>query len=294
MSSTSLARINAYQDHRDEDMTEPRLGFIGAGNMATSLISGLLASGQPHDHLLAADRDEGQRQALRQKYAIEVLDSNAMLAERAQVLILAVKPQSLKAVCAELQQILQANKPLIISIAAGIRIRQLEHWLGYPAAIVRAMPNTPALIQCGASALYANAQVDPAQREQANRILAAAGMTVWLDDEEQMDMVTALSGSGPAYFFLFMETLMAAAAELGLPADIARQLTLQTALGAARMAIEGNDDLTTLRRRVTSPGGTTERGIQAMEAAGIYRLARNTLLAAHQRAIELSQQFEEA
>jgi pyrroline-5-carboxylate reductase len=275
-------------------MTEPQVAFIGAGNMATSLISGLLASGHMHDHLLAADQDEGQRQALRQKYAIEVLDSNIMLAERADVLILAVKPQSLKAVCAELQQTLQANKPLIISIAAGIRIRQLEHWLSYPAAIVRAMPNTPALIQCGASALYANAQVDPAQRAQANRILMAAGVTVWLDHEEQMDMVTALSGSGPAYFFLFMEALMAAADELGLPTTIARQLTLQTALGAARMAIEGNDDLRTLRRKVTSPGGTTERGIQAMEAAGIQSLARATLLAAHQRAIELSQQFEEA
>jgi pyrroline-5-carboxylate reductase len=275
-------------------MTESRIGFIGAGNMATSLISGLLASGHTHDHLLAADQDEGQRQALRQKYAIEVLNSNIMLAERVDVLILAVKPQSLKSVCTELQQALPVNQSLIISVAAGIRIRQIERWLGHPAAIVRAMPNTPALIQCGASALYANAQVDPAQREQANRILMAAGMTVWLDHEEQMDMVTALSGSGPAYFFLFMEALMAAAAELGLPAAIARQLTLQTALGAARMAIEGNDELTTLRRKVTSPGGTTERGIQAMEAAGIHSLARATLLAAHQRAIELSQQFEEA
>ncbi len=275
-------------------MTEPRIGFIGAGNMATSLIGGLLASGQSPDLLLAADRDEGQRQALQRNHGIEALDSNLALAERVQVLILAVKPQVLKTVCTELQQTVRTRRPLILSIAAGIRTHQIERWLDHPAAIVRAMPNTPALIGCGASALYANAQVDPVQRAQAQRILAAAGMTVWLDDEEQLDLVTALSGSGPAYFFLFMETLAAAATDLGLPAGIARQLTLQTALGAARMAVESQDDLALLRRKVTSPGGTTERGIQAMQEGGIQALALDTLRAAHTRAIELAQQYEEA
>ncbi|MFP5505962.1 MAG: pyrroline-5-carboxylate reductase, partial [Gammaproteobacteria bacterium] len=219
-------------------MSTPHLSFIGAGNMARSLIGGLIADGWPADRLRATDPDPEQRSDIANRFGIAVGDDNAAAVAGAEVVVLAVKPQVMHAVAAEIGAAAQAHRPLIISIAAGIRSADLDRWLGGDAAIVRCMPNTPALVQSGATALFANPRVGAEQRDRAETILRAVGLTLWLEREEQMDAVTALSGSGPAYFFLIMEALQAAGERLGLPADTARLLTLQTAFGAAKMALE--------------------------------------------------------
>ena len=188
-----------------------------------------------------------------------------------------------------LAEIIQVRKPLILSIAAGIQEASIQHWLGGKIAIVRAMPNTPALIGCGAAALHANAYVSHEQRNMAESILRSTGITIWLSDESLMDAVTALSGSGPAYFFLMMEALQQAAENQGLPTETARLLTLQTALGAARMAIESGKPLDELRQQVTSKGGTTEKAISILEENHIRAIYQQALDAAKKRAEELGE-----
>ncbi len=205
--------------------------------------------------------------------------------------MLAVKPQVIRTVASEISAAVQARHPLIISIAAGIRSADLDRWLGGNTAVVRCMPNTPALVQSGATALIANARVSDEQRNLAESILRAVGLTLWLDDEQLMDAVTALSGSGPAYFFLIMEALQAAGVQLGLPEQTAQLLTLQTAFGAAKMALESDEDAATLRRRVTSPGGTTERALQTLENGGLRELIARALTAARDRSRELADQL---
>ncbi len=260
--------------------------------MAASLIAGLLGRGHPARCLRAADPVPDQRLALTQAHGIAVFADNDQATKDADVVVLAVKPQVLRTVCQGLAAAWAGQPtPLIISIAAGIRSTDIQRWLGGQATVVRAMPNTPALLGAGATALYASSQVTIAQRQQAENILQAAGVTVWLLQEDEMDLVTALSGSGPAYFFLVMESLAAAATELGLAADTAALLTRQTALGAARMAIETGEDLPTLRRRVTSPGGTTECGVAALEQGQLRALLKQTLVAAQTRSKELAEQL---
>jgi len=185
----------------------------------------------------------------------------------------------------------QKKKPLVISIAAGVRIEDIDRWLGGGLAIVRAMPNTAALIGSGASGLYANDRVNDGMRNQAESILRAVGVTVWLEDEYLMDVVTALSGSGPAYFFLVMEALEQAAIESGLDPKQARLLTLETAFGAAKMALEGHEEPAQLRRRVTSPGGTTEQAVKVLEEGGLRRLFKNAMQAAGDRARAIADMF---
>ena len=206
-------------------------------------------------------------------------------------MVLAVKPQVLQDVAGDLSAALAQQRPLVISIAAGIREATLRSWLGENTAIVRAMPNTPALVQSGATALYANTRVTEQQRSLAESILRAVGLVIWVEDEDLMDAVTALSGSGPAYFFLFMEAMQAAGMELGLPADTARLLTLQTAFGAARMALESPEDAGTLRRHVTSPGGTTEAAINILQQGELQELVRRALQGAAERSKELAGEF---
>ena len=206
----------------------------------------------------------------------------------ADVVVLAVKPQVVRQVAEELAETIRKRQPLVISIAAGIRCDSLQTWLGGDVALVRSMPNTPALIQSAASVLYATPQVNASQREKAESLLRAVGLTQWVDDEALMDAVTALSGSGPAYFFLVMEAMEDAAKTLGLPEETARLLTLQTAFGAARMALESSDSSATLRSKVTSPGGTTERAVAVLEEGGIRALFQRTLAAARDRSIEIS------
>jgi len=204
---------------------------------------------------------------------------------------LAVKPQVLQTVCKHIQPSIQAQQPLIISVAAGIRTEDINRWLGDHQAIVRAMPNTPALIQSGATGLFANAQVTAQQKEHAEHIMRAAGLTVWVEQENKIDAVTALSGSGPAYYFLFMEAMEHAAQELGLDPKTAHLLTMQTALGAAKMVLESSDDCATLRKNVTSPNGTTEKAIQTFEAEGLRTMVAKAMQAAHHRANELANEL---
>ena len=268
-------------------MTETRLTFIGGGNMAASLIGGLIADGWKPANISVADTDTGQLKRLAERFGVVTSPGNLAASETADVIVLAIKPQVIKPVTLELAALVKARRPLVISIAAGIREASLRDWLGEQCAIVRTMPNTPALVQSGATALYANANTSEDQRNIAESILRAVGIAIWVDDEALMDVVTALSGSGPAYFFLFMEAMQAAGHELGLPKKTARLLTLQTAFGAAKIALESSEDVSTLRERVTSPGGTTERAIQSLQGDGLETLVRKALKAAAARSREL-------
>lgn len=269
-------------------MNDTRLCFIGAGNMARSLIGGLLADRCPADQIRASDPDANQRDYIRQRFGIEVFENNAEAIAGAHVVVLAVKPQILRDVATAIAPLLDAGNPLVISIAAGVRAADLDRWLGGNRPVVRCMPNTPALVQSGATALYATPAVNDAQRNLAESILRAVGLTLWVDDEAQMDAVTALSGSGPAYFFLMIEAMQQAGADLGLPADTARLLAIQTAFGAARMALESEDEPGQLRERVTSPGGTTERALAALEEGGYRELIASAMRAAQARSCELA------
>lgn len=268
-------------------MATRTITFIGGGNMASSLIGGLIADGTPAETLWVSDPDEERLRTLSEHFGVHTTRDNHDAATRADTVVFAVKPQRMSEVVAEVAGELKRRGPLVVSIAAGVREPDIRRWLGYDAAIVRVMPNTPALLRTGASGLYANAKVSPAQRNRAESVLRAVGVTVWLEEEALMDAVTALSGSGPAYFFLLMELMEKAGHELGLPRETARLLTLQTAMGAAKMALESADDPATLRERVTSPGGTTERALQSMLDGGLERLIADALRAAYERATEL-------
>ena len=271
-------------------MSKPVILFIGGGNMATSLIGGLIADGCEPGRLRISEPDAQRLNVLQERFGVQTTTDNADASASADVVVLAVKPQTLPAVAMEISSAVQSHQPLVISIAAGIRTDAINRWLGGDVALVRGMPNTPALVQSGATGLFATPTVSTAQRELAESILRAVGLTLWVDNEDLLDAVTAVSGSGPAYFFLFMEAMQAAGTELGLsPAD-ARLLTLQTAFGAARMALESEDPPAVLRARVTSPGGTTERALEVFESEHLRAIMQRALTAARDRSIELSQQ----
>ncbi|HED17519.1 MAG TPA: pyrroline-5-carboxylate reductase [Gammaproteobacteria bacterium] len=269
-------------------MQHPKITFIGGGNMCASLLGGLITDGWPSSHLHAVEPDTTRRDALQTRFNIQVSPEADNAAQQAAVVVLAVKPQVMQSVCVTLAESVQQHKPLIISIAAGIHLDDIERWLGGNLAIVRSMPNTPALLQSGATALYANTRVDNDQKQTAETILRAVGLTLWLDDEHMLDAVTALSGSGPAYFFLMMEAMQDAAIKLGLDPQQARLLTLQTAFGAAKMALESDQDAAELRHRVTSPGGTTESAISVFESGNYQQLVEQAMTAARDRATELA------
>jgi pyrroline-5-carboxylate reductase len=272
-------------------MESTRITFIGGGNMARSLVGGLIADGVPPARLSAAEPDAARRAALQRDFGIEVHADNAAAAAPAGVVVLAVKPQVMRAAARSVAAAVAARGALVISIAAGIRTAELARWLGAGAAVVRAMPNTPALLGCGATVLYAPDGVAPAQRELAESILRAVGSVSWVEQEAQMDAVTALSGSGPAYFFLLTEAMADAAADLGLPQELARLLAVETALGAARMALESDEPVDALRRRVTSPGGTTEAALEALEDGDFRTLVATALRRAEARSRELADRF---
>ena len=272
-------------------LKKPHIAFIGAGNMASSIIGGLLESGHPRDRLSAADPFEPSRDRLRETAQIQVTADNSSAAASADVVILAVKPQVMAEALSSVAAVVQANGALVISIAAGITLASMEARLGDNTAIVRCMPNTPALLGCGASALYGNSAVMRDQHAYADDILGAVGITAWVEREEELDAITALSGSGPAYFFLFMEAMIDAGVKQGLDRDTATSLTLQTALGAARMAGESDVDLVELRRRVTSPGGTTERAVGEFESQGIRAMVDTAMSGAAERAAEMAKEM---
>lgn len=269
-------------------MKDTPIAFIGGGNMARSLIGGLIAGGSDPDHIWVAEPNAEQREFLHSRFGVHTGVDNPDIAAKAKVVVLAVKPQILPGVARQLAPVIQACQPLVISIAAGVREPDLRRWLGGGSpALVRTMPNTPALVGSAASALFANEFVSEEHRQQAESLLRAVGVTVWVEDESLLDTVTALSGSGPAYFFLLMEVLEQAGVTLGLNADTARLLTLQTAFGAAKMALESVESPATLRARVTSPGGTTEQALAILRDGGIEPLVTRALEAACHRAEEL-------
>lgn len=264
------------------------LAFIGGGNMARSLIGGLIARGTPAADIRVSEPVDVLREALARDFGVQVGADNAEAAGPAGLWLLAVKPQVMRAVCEALAPLAQANRPLVVSIAAGITAAQLQRWLGGGVAVVRAMPNTPALLGAGVTGLFASAEVDANGREHAANLLASAGRTVWIDDEARMDAVTATSGSGPAYIFLLAEAMEAAAIAEGLPADAARTLVQETVLGAARMLTESGEDPAELRRRVTSPGGTTQAAVETFEAGGFRALVAQAIANATERGRQLS------
>jgi pyrroline-5-carboxylate reductase len=264
------------------------IAFIGGGNMARSLVGGLLARGWGASRIHVSDPYAGTREALAADFGVGVHAVNVEAAARAGVWVLAVKPQMMHSVAASLAELAQRQRPLLVSIAAGITTAQLSRWFGGGLAVVRAMPNTPALLGAGATGLYANAETTAGQRALVDELLAATGITCWVEDEALMDSVTALSGSGPAYLFLFAEAMQAAAEAQGMAPEIARQLTLQTIHGAARMLLESGEDAAALRRRVTSPDGTTQAALESLEAAGFRMVVARAIAAATRRGAELS------
>ncbi len=269
-------------------MTNNNLTFIGGGNMASSLIGGLIADGYDSRQITVSDPDTEQLARLAARFDIHTETDNDKAIEQAKIVVLAVKPQALEKVARGIAESMTRVRPLVISIAAGIQETALREWLGGEVALVRSMPNTPAMIQSGATGLYAGPRVSDEQRDMAESILRSVGLTRWVDDESLMDAVTAVSGSGPAYFFLVMEAMEAAASEMGLDRDSARLLTLQTALGAARMAMESSDSPATLRQKVTSPGGTTEEALKILEEGHLRELFSAALSGAQRRSRELS------
>ncbi|MBS7456076.1 pyrroline-5-carboxylate reductase [Coralloluteibacterium stylophorae] len=265
-----------------------RIAFIGGGNMAASLIGGLCAGSAPPAIAVADPAEENRARLASRHPAIAAHASNLDAADGAGVWVLAVKPQVLRTVCGELTALAQERTPLVISIAAGVTASQIDRWLGGGQAIVRAMPNTPSLLGAGATGLYANARVDTAGRAAAETLLATVGRTAWVRDEAQVDAVTAVSGSGPAYFFLLAEAMAEAGEEAGLDRDTARLLAAQTAFGAGRMLAESDEDAATLRRRVTSPGGTTQAAVEALESGGLRDVVRRAVAAAAARGRSLA------
>jgi pyrroline-5-carboxylate reductase len=275
-------------------MTQTHIAFIGGGNMARSLIAGLIADGHKPSALTVSDPIAEKREQLAASYGVHAAADNAAAVAGADVVVLCVKPQAAAAVCRELAGLLADAPPLVISVMAGINEASIEHWLGRPLPLVRTMPNTPVMVQSGAIGLHANRAATDSHRNLAEEILRAGGLTRWVADEQDLDAVTAVSGSGPAYFFLFMEALEKAGIEQGLDAEAARLLSIQTALGAARMAVESDESPQQLRERVTSPGGTTERALAAFAEGGLEALVSRAVAAARQRAGELSKLLGEA
>ncbi|WP_197085983.1 pyrroline-5-carboxylate reductase [Spongiibacter sp. IMCC21906] len=271
----------------------PTIAFIGGGNMAASILGGLIASGVDPSRLWASDPNPESLTALQALAPINTTANNADAIAAADIVVLAVKPQIMATVAKAIAPLLTDTQPLFISIAAGITSASLDQWLGGKQAIVRCMPNTPALVQTGATALFANNQVSDLQRQQAQHILEAVGIAMWVEQEAELDIVTAVSGSGPAYFFLVMEAMQAAGREMGLSAEVAEKLTLQTALGAAKMATQGGVDAAELRRRVTSPNGTTERALGIFEEGDLRGLFLSALTGAKLRSEELAKELED-
>jgi len=267
------------------------IGFIGAGNMASAIIGGLIDQGFPAHHIWAADPYAESLEKLKAIAPVHTSQDNKHVIAQADIVVLAVKPQQMKAVCTDIQASLALKKPLIISIAAGITCTMLEQWISSTAALVRCMPNTPALVQTAASGLFANRNVSAHQRESSESLLNAIGISHWVAEESLLDAVTALSGSGPAYFFMLMELMIASGEKLGLDADTAKALTLQTALGAAKMALNSDVDAKELRRRVTSPNGTTEAAIKSFEADQFAAIVDRALSAADARSKSLAEEM---
>ncbi len=272
-------------------MASYTIAMIGAGNMGGSLVAGLINHGIAPHNIWVSDVNEEKLSSLHQQYNVHITIDNEKAIKAAEVIIFAIKPQFFKQILLSLAPILCARRPLIISIAAGIRTESMHHWLDANLSIIRAMPNTPALIGAGATALYADANVNEVDKQRASEIMGAVGLVLWVQQEKLMDVVTALSGSGPAYFFQMMESLQNAAVQLGLSEETAKLLTLQTGMGAIKMAMESGQSLNELCKAVTSPGGTTEQALAVLQEADLSTVFSKALQAAKKRSEELADQL---
>ncbi|MGQ4878222.1 pyrroline-5-carboxylate reductase [Billgrantia sp. LNSP4103-1] len=268
-----------------------RVTFIGAGNMAGAIIGGMIANGHPANAITATSPSDQFLAPLRERLGIRTDTDNAAAVGDADIVVLAVKPQVMRDVCEGLRDTLQRHRPLIISVAAGLSAESLQTWLGGGLPLVRCMPNTPSLVGVGAAGLFASPEVNAAQRQQATELLEAVGLVEWVDEESLLDAVTAVSGSAPAYFFLMFEAMEEAGVKLGLPAETARRLAIQTALGAAKMAQDSEHTPDRLKRNVMSPGGTTERAVEHLEQAGLRGMLADAMEACAARAREMAEEL---
>ena len=273
------------------NLNDSKICFIGAGNMASCIVGGLVKEGFPCGQIIASAPSEANLQAIKASSNIQTTTNNQAAVSNADIIILSVKPQVLKNVCEDISSSL-AHQPLIISIAAGISIDSIDAWLGGELPIIRCMPNTPSQVLKGASGLIANQQVSEAQKATTSALFSAIGVVEWVKDETQMHAVTALSGSGPAYVFLVIEAMEAAAVKQGLSAETARKLAAQTVAGAAEMVLNSDIEPAQLKRNVMSPGGTTERAIQTFESLGLVDIFEQAINAATERSIEMSAQLK--
>jgi len=271
--------------------TSPTISFIGAGNMASAIIGGMLDSGFQAGDIWVSAPDDNHLQSLRKRFGISVTTDNRYCAEQADIVILAVKPQVMADVCRDIAPMVQNTRPLMVSIAAGLTSDTLDEWLGGGMPLVRVMPNTPSLVGKGAAGLFANSQVKDKQKKMVQSVFESIGSALWVEDENLLHAVTALSGSGPAYFFLMLEALESAATEAGIEADTARALAIQTMAGAAEMAGRSEHDPAQLKRNVMSPGGTTERAIHTFEDGGLRELVKKAYGAAFERSQEMSKEL---
>lgn len=271
-------------------MSKPKLAFIGGGNMAASLVGGLIKKGYPADKITVSDPLAENRKNLETTYGVNTTADNHQAVNEAKIVLLAIKPQIMKEVASDLSSVLTHN-PVTISIAAGIPTHVLQTWLGADVPIIRCMPNTPALLREGAAGMFATGLVSDDQKQLAESILSAVGIVEWVAKEDDIDTVTAVSGSGPAYYFLIMEIMEKIGVEQGLNPETARQLTLQTALGAARMALASDVDTAELRRRVTSPAGTTERAINSFISNDLEDIFRQAMTDCVARSKEMADEM---
>jgi pyrroline-5-carboxylate reductase len=271
---------------------ENRIISIGGGNMGSAILGGLLAKGYPKELITVVDPNPQVQQDMAASYGVTVLPKCTEIG-RNDIVLLAVKPQIMQPVATQLADLVPNPGPLFISIAAGITTAQLDRWLAQSGSIVRVMPNTPALVGNGAAALFATPNTSAAERTAAESIIGGVGIAEWVDDEALLDVVTALSGSGPAYFFLFIEIMEKIAVELGLEQAVARKLAIETAHGSALLARQSSDSPGILRERVTSPGGTTERALDILREGNIEGLLRDALTGAYERSGELAASGEQ-
>lgn len=269
----------------------PTISFIGAGNMASAIIGGMLDSGYQAGDIWVSAPDDNHLQSIRKRFGVSVTTDNRYCAQQADIVVLAVKPQVMADVCSDIAPMVQNTRPLMVSIAAGLTADTLDQWLGGGMPLVRVMPNTPSLVGKGAAGLFANDQVKPAQKDAVQSMFESVGTALWVDDENLLHSVTALSGSGPAYFFLMLEALEEAATAAGIEPATARELAIQTMAGAAEMAGRSDQDPAQLKRNVMSPGGTTEQAVNTFEDGGLRDLVKKAYGAAFERSRVMSREM---
>ncbi len=271
--------------------TSATISFIGAGNMATAIIGGMLANGFTASNIWVSAPDDNHLQTIRQRFGVSVTTDNRHCAQQGDMVVLAVKPKVMRDVCESIAPVVQNTRPLIVSIAAGLEAPTLDGWLGGGLPLVRVMPNTPSLVGKGAAGLYANDAVTASQKKTVESVFGSIGSALWVEEEHLLHAVTALSGSGPAYFFLMLEALEAAATEAGIESATARKLAIQTMAGAAEMAAQSEFDPAQLKRNVMSPGGTTEQAINSFEKGGLRNLVKEAYGAAFKRSTEMAKEL---